>query len=339
VQVFVYEFATGGGFWHLGSILPHGSLLSEGAAMSRAIVADFAACEGIEVVTTRDARLPAIESTNCSTIAITSATEELETITRLSAQADWTFLIAPETDAALLDRCQLVETNGGRLLSPGSALVEVAANKQTTADMLRRAGVPVPRGCLTADEAKILVLDSPIVVKPIDGCGSQGIRRIESPLVSLDSAESITTNWRYEEFIPGQSASVAVLCGPRASHALPACEQRISADGRFTYLGGRLPLPRDLDTRARRLALAAISVLPPTLGYVGVDMVLGLEDDGSGDRLIEVNPRLTTSYVGLRSASNTNLAAAMLAVAVGKAPRLSFRDRPIEFTADGTIFR
>ena len=34
----------------------------------------------------------------------------------------------------------------------------------------------------------------------------------------------------------------------------------------------------------------------------------------SGDRVIEINPRLTTSYVGLRALARFNLAEALLAV-------------------------
>ncbi len=68
-------------------------------------------------------------------------------------------------------------------------------------------------------------------------------------------------------------------------------------------------------------------------------MVLGDGTDGQEDAVIEVNPRLTTSYVGLRALANENLSEAMLAVASGKPPRLSFSDCPLEFDADGTVRR
>ena len=73
------------------------------------------------------------------------------------------------------------------------------------------------------------------------------------------------------------------------------------------------------------------------VGYLGVDLVLGEAADGSDDVVIEINPRLTTSYVGLRALARENLAAAMLDVASGRTPRLSFADRQLEFDSDGTI--
>jgi predicted ATP-grasp superfamily ATP-dependent carboligase len=171
-------------------------------------------------------------------------------------------------------------------------------------------------------------------MKPIDGCGSQNVRRLNSAEELVDIAAG---RWRIEEHVPGTPASVSVLCGPHRNWSIAACEQRLSDDGHFSYLGGKLPLAPGLDDRACRLARRAIEALPPTIGYLGVDLVLGKATDGSGDYVIEVNPRLTTSYVGLRAASRSNLAAAMLAAASGDEPVLSFRSEPVEFTAAGEI--
>src|SRR5438105_1107196 len=96
MRVFLYEYATGGGFWkHSGEGLA-GSLLTEGRAMIEAVAADFGALPGVEVVTTRDARLPEFHSAGCR-VTIIGCDDELETVRRLAATADWTLLIAPET--------------------------------------------------------------------------------------------------------------------------------------------------------------------------------------------------------------------------------------------------
>jgi predicted ATP-grasp superfamily ATP-dependent carboligase len=139
---------------------------------------------------------------------------------------------------------------------------------------------------------------------------------------------------RLEEFQgPGTAASVAFLCGPEACIPLPPCGQQL--DDGFHYLGGWLPLAPALARRATRLAQKAIQSLPEPLGYVGLDLVLGRQEDGRGDVVIEINPRLTTSYIGLRAACRENLAEAMLAIATGRPYNLTFRDELIQFTADG----
>jgi predicted ATP-grasp superfamily ATP-dependent carboligase len=350
MRVFIYEFVTGGGGWSNDGP-PTESLLAEGRAMVQAVASDFAALEGIEVVTTRDARLAELHPAGCRVTPIASRAEEQAAVSGLAKSAEWTLLIAPETDGALVARCRLVEEGGGRLLSPPSACVAIAASKQLTAEQLSLRGVPVPRGFLISSGTGALPADLtfPVVIKPDDGCGSERIgvvnkRGRESfpkevfrdgpPFIGKDSRPL-----RVEEYVPGLPASVAVLSGPAGNQALPACQQLLSADGRFTYLGGRLPLPPSLDRRARTLALAAIAALPEPRGYLGVDLVLGEADDGSGDRVIEINPRLTTSYIGLRALGRTNLAAAMLAIVRGKSPNLCFGSDQVEFTATGNILR
>jgi predicted ATP-grasp superfamily ATP-dependent carboligase len=221
------------------------------------------------------------------------------------------------------------------LLSPRRALIEIAASKQRTAEWLRRHDVPSPPGRIVAPGETPALEYRPAILKPVDGCGSLGVRRIDSSEELHAALRNSERPLRLERFIPGLACSVAVLCGPAQQIALPACEQRLAED--FGYLGGRTPLACELDERARRLALAAVATLFDPIGYIGVDLVLGQAADGSGDCVIEINPRLTTSYVGLRAACRQNLAAAMLALAARRSAALSFHQGPVEFDADGTI--
>jgi predicted ATP-grasp superfamily ATP-dependent carboligase len=143
-----------------------------------------------------------------------------------------------------------------------------------------------------------------------------------------------------QRFVAGQPISVAFLIGPKQQLAMPAASQVLSADGRFHYLGGCIPLPEKLRARARRLACQAIESVPGLHGYVGVDLVLGSSPDGSEDWVIEINPRLTTSYIGLRALAEFNLAEAMLSIASGKEVEpLKWRQGTVHFHSDGRVFR
>ncbi len=147
-------------------------------------------------------------------------------------------------------------------------------------------------------------------------------------------SEGFSGDMIVQPFVSGLAASVAFLCGPSGNLTLPATEQHLSDDGRFHYLGGRLPLAPELAERARHLAGWAVASVAGLRGYVGVDLVLGetVEDDAA----IEINPRLTTSYVGLRALAESNLAEAMLEVAAGGATRkLTWRRGPVVFAACG----
>src|SRR5262249_34540847 len=119
---------------------------------------------------------------------------------------------------------------------------------------------------------------------------------------------------------------------------LVPARQWLSADGRFHYLGGELPLPEPWAHRAADLARRALSVIKGLRGYIGVDLVLGEKVDGSGDQVMEINPRLTTSYVGLRVLAQSNLAEAMLHLALGKTTsKLDWRPITVRFWPDGRI--
>ena len=141
-----------------------------------------------------------------------------------------------------------------------------------------------------------------------------------------------------QEFVGGRAASVAFLCGPAGNVPLVPVFQLLSDDGRFKFLGGELPIPSDLAERAVKLAKRAVDCVPGLLGYVGVDLVLGDAADGKRDFAIEINPRLTTSYVGLRALAEFNIAEAMLQAAAGKlAEPLKWKPGRVRFTPEGSV--
>jgi predicted ATP-grasp superfamily ATP-dependent carboligase len=93
-----------------------------------------------------------------------------------------------------------------------------------------------------------------------------------------------------------------------------------------------------LAERAVRLTRQAIETMPGLLGYVGIDIVLGAAEDGSQDWLIELNPRLTTSYIGLRALAQTNLAQLVLQLARGEPiEEPVWRQETVRFATDGGI--
>jgi predicted ATP-grasp superfamily ATP-dependent carboligase len=313
VRVFVWEYCC--------AACPDApeSLRREGRAMLSAIVSDLARCPSLEAVTLPE-KLP--------------AEDEVSAFRQLCRTCDWTLVIAPESDGILLDRCRIVEDEGGRLLGPDSAAVALTGDKLRLGRHLSERGIASPH-CELLRQGRGPSLPFPLACKPRDGAGSQGTFLVHTGAelkraVETARAEGFAGELIVQPFVPGLAASVAFLVGPRGVVALPAAEQCLSDDGRFRYFGGRLPLPPGLDERARRLADRALAAIPGLRGYVGVDLVLGAEQD----TVVEINPRLTTSYVGLRQLAQDNLASAMLALAAGgEMPVLRWRSEPVVFGA------
>jgi hypothetical protein len=334
MHFFLYEWCSGGGLVSEPGALP-ASLVREGVTMAGALAADLIRIPGARVSALRDPRVIQLALHGCEVIDVQSSGEHIEEFERLAAAADATFLIAPEFDQILFKAARRAVACGGRLRSPSPEFVRLAANKHETCLRLAAAGVPVPDG-IVLDQQEKLPADFayPAVLKPIDGAGSQDTLLVAGP---HDDPPPYAWPRRLESYYPGMAASVAVLCGPAGRVMLRPCRQRISEDGRLRYSGGDLPLAPGLAERATSLADRALAAMPPVAGYVGVDLVLGRDPSGAEDVVLEINPRLTTSYVGLRAITKSNLAEAMLQVAEGQAIQVEFLDRSLEFDVDGNV--
>jgi predicted ATP-grasp superfamily ATP-dependent carboligase len=337
MHIFLYEWITGGGLVEQPGRLP-ASLLTEGSAMIAALADDFAAMRDARVTVLRDMRIDMLPLRGCEVVEIESSSQRNAEFDRLTAAADRTMVVAPEFDGILLDAVERIGSAGGRSLNASAGFVRICANKHNTAERLAASGVPVPVArFLDADEAKLPAdFEYPAVLKPIDGAGSQHTLLVHD---ALDEPPPYPWPRRLERYCPGRAASVAVLAGPNGRHALPPCWQHLSDDGRFAYRGGAIVGESALAGRAAALANRALDALPPALGYVGIDLVLGNDPDGREDFVIEVNPRLTTSYVGLRAAIPQNLAKAILDVADGRNVELTPGGWEMEFDASGAVWR
>jgi hypothetical protein len=349
MTIFVYEdvCATAGG----DRESPPASLLAEGRAMRDAVTADFLSIPDMQVLSPGE---PGASATGAGASATGAGAQT--PFARLASIADYTLVIAPESSGRLEQLANEVLRAGGRLLGPSPDGIRLAADKLALARHWEAHGVPTPRTWPLGEAPS----DRALVVKPRDGAGSQDVALFPSgwedvrarprcasaspggasasrqllPLPTFAERSSILNAFIAQEFIPGFAASVAFLIGPRTIAPLVPCAQHLSTDGRFQYRGGQLPIRADLAERAVRIAMKAVRCVPGLLGFVGVDLVLG--DDGR-DWAIEINPRLTTSYVGLRALARDNLAEAMLAAVRGDPFQLRWRDQQVSFTPDGQV--
>lgn len=330
MRIFIYEYASA---QPAETDLPS-SIRREGRAMLDAICGDFRRLSEVEVATLSP-------GDNDDPLAFQ----------KLAASADWSLVIAPEFDGLLTTRCQWVERAGGRLLGPSSSAVEFLSDKWNLYRTLTAWGVPtpetslvgtcekqgVPSGGSDSGQAPGRQGDAPttFVVKPRWGAGSVGVRRLGDPVRDAVSGAMLR-----QSFVPGIPASCAVLLSPKGQAIrFPAAWQFLGGDTGFRYLGGEVPLDASLDRRVARLLgplLPRLARLPGLKGYVGIDLILGDDPDGGRDAVIEINPRLTTSYLGLRKLARGNLAEAMLAVAQGRSPdEFTWKPGRVRFGAEG----
>jgi tyramine---L-glutamate ligase len=320
MRLLIHEYCCAGGSG-LDSLAP------EGRAMLQALVAD--------AVTGRDLEVAVLVLENLSLSLPTAvrmlpvaANRDLETLVAASAAADAVLIVAPETDGILATRVAAARATGARVLAPSRAFIEIASDKQATMQALAAAGVPVPAGrALAAGERWPEACIRPAIRKARDGTGGDGFVVVDRGDAAPPPAQQPT---RIEAFVVGMSVGVSCLCGPRGVHPLPPLRQVFTTTGtQITYAGGDPLSDRLMTARAEALARLAVHAVEratgdseSAAGWVGVDMILGERSDGRGDRVLEINPRVTTSFVGHASGLSGGLVRAMLDVAAGQEPML-----------------
>lgn len=266
-------------------------------------------------------------------------------------RCDAALILAPEEDGVLERLVRIAARRGRLLIGPGPGAVRLAADKRAAARCLAATGIAVPAGFVVRRReaaARLRRLEPPIVVKPRDGCGCRGVSIVRDASEVASALRRIDRLGRrrdllVEERVEGEPASVSVLVsrsrdgapGPRTL-CLPLNRQFLRGRLALGYAGGETPWGHPAAGEARRLAeraAAAIAAAAPDLaGYVGVDLVLARD----GPRVIEINPRLTSSYLGLRRVVRANLAGLMLDAALGRLLPRRFRVRGrCRFRPDG----
>jgi predicted ATP-grasp superfamily ATP-dependent carboligase len=377
LRVFVCEYVTGGGL--LREPLPPG-LAREGDLMLAALVKDLAVLPGIEIVLSRDARLPlgthpnwfCIDTENrqaesplplrerarvrgsqtpraSRTANTTSDTpspcpsptrgegtrfEGLASTRRgigfsllhptddaweawrdLIRAADAVWPIAPETGGALARLTDLILAENRILLGCRPDAVRLAASKLATVRHLQARGVPVVP-TVPLGEVAALATPGPFVVKPDDGAGAAETRLFRDR-DGLDrwAARRGADGWIVQPFIDGSADSLSLLCQDGAAWLLSCNAQRVEIRrDAFVYLGGIAGGREARRALYEPIADAVAAAMPGLWGYAGVDLI----DRPGGPAVLEVNPRLTTSYVALGRALGANPAGLILRLVADK---------------------
>ena len=261
-----------------------------------------------------------------------------------------TMVIAPECGGTLVSLLQQLQAGHWQSvpnLNVSWTLAERFTDKFRTFQWLQRYGVPTPvtkaisvaeynelrhsRRCqhLFTDGQSMPVNEGLGILKPRDGVGCDGVSFIQfaddefSTTAEKSTAETISVDttvierpWLIQEYVPGVPCSVGLIgrrgAGP-ATILPPAIQNLRLQNGIPIYCGGRIPCDLDLQKAILPLAEKLASAVGEFSGYLGVDIVVSRASSGKlAATVIELNPRLCTSYVGYRRATDSNLAGLIL---------------------------
>jgi predicted ATP-grasp superfamily ATP-dependent carboligase len=227
---------------------------------------------------------------------------------------------------------RLAAAAGCEVLASGSPALAVARSKRATAHWLEARGIAaVATRALEAPPAPATAW----VVKPDDGAGAVDTVLVNDPAaLAQRRREAEGRGFVVQPFLAGEPLSLSLLAQDGEAWLLSCNRQDVTViDGRFCYRGGMVG-----GAEARRAALAPLAAriaaaLPDLWGYVGVDVIDGPE----GPVVLEINPRLTTSYIGLAESIGINPAALVLALREHRLADLvrPLAPRPVPITVSG----
>jgi predicted ATP-grasp superfamily ATP-dependent carboligase len=189
--------------------------------------------------------------------------------------------------------------------------VQTASSKLRTADLLSKNKIPCIKTSSLEDKSTPASQNG-WVIKPDDGVGAEDCYfcadrdEVEKLKTSIN-----TENFVIQEYVPGIPASISMICYQEKAQLLACNKQEFSFDNGKGKLNGLVVngLTEQwsvFDTIAQDIARADKELW----GYIGVDLIV----TETGPVVVEINPRLTTSYVGLRVSLALNPAELILSI-------------------------
>jgi hypothetical protein len=247
-----------------------------------------------------------------------------EEIACIAPQCDMGLVIAP--DHLLARYTQILEQHTHNL-GCGFMTVALCANKVQTEKILRLHNVPVPPEASAGKR----------VIKPVKGCGANGVRISDGPAGAGEFSQ---------QFIDGGHFSVSMVASRVIGDAclyfsgnpplaLAVNRQYIETgnDGAIHYRGGETPVHPPREAEIIDVAKKVAEVLG-CQGYCGVDVVVA-------DKVyvVDVNPRITTSLVGIAACMKEEIAEILVAASKGGGPDQVHLTGSARFDTQGKVTR
>jgi predicted ATP-grasp superfamily ATP-dependent carboligase len=311
MKVFVYEHITSGAL--INESLP-ASLAYEGNEMLSAIVHDMTLLTDIQLIILRDFRLEPlfdiIDSAHHQCLIIDDYSTFQQHYASSVKEADAVLIIAPETDGLLQNLQQSVLNQRKQLLGCQPIATNICTDKVICHQQLRSNNILTPH-TITADEWSLNPFNSPsgFIVKPRDGAGC--IDTVFFSTQTMLTAWLITSSIELEQtiiqpYIEGHAMSLSLLVDDDTSRVLAINQQYIKLeDGKLSFHGccvnGIAETQFSL-LQATEIAEKTYHAIPHLWGFIGIDLIV----TDNETYIVDINPRLTTAYVGLRESLNFN---------------------------------
>ncbi len=156
------------------------------------------------------------------------------------------------------------------LVSNSEESIELTQSKYAQRQALEKAGIPVPKYFLIENKSDLSKVQCrfPVIVKPVDSGGSQGICKVEKPEDLEDAynyavSYSRSSNAIIEEFIDGREFSVEFISHKGKHYFLQITDKVTSGAPRFVEMQHHQPadIPTSVWERIKTMVADALTAL------------------------------------------------------------------------------
>ncbi len=298
-NIFVCEFVTAGGFNQLD--LPRG-LLAEATLMRDALLLDLSTLP-YNISTTIDARLMPPEY--CANyVGIDADQDPWSVWSEQMETADAVWIIAPETDGLLKTLTELAVKKDKLILGSGLHAIDISSEKLATYHLLQLAGIATISTYTAENWPKTEGL---WLAKPNDGAGCDGIV-LFGDVDGLKNwlTKNSKSHYVIQPYQQGTPASISCVMHQGRAQVLSCNTQMIfKQKNRLSYAGGQINGMQHLWQTFELIAQKIAESLTDLNGYVGIDVLVDIQNEDQ-IKVVEINPRLTTSYAVLAQAIGRN---------------------------------
>ncbi len=324
-RILIFEFVSGGGFNNVD--IPS-SLFCEGYGMLKSIITDFKALN-FEISTLLDNRISFLTPhLDADIVSYVKARDDYISIFKKTlVDCENAFIIAPEFSDMLYNLTKIVKDYKKQILSIDLKGIQLGASKIKTYEYFRNNNIETPETYqiplidgLDMDFIlkKFNELNTPIIIKPEDGVGAESIyyfenrNQIQSFFKELSYNIDLNRKYILQKYIEGRNLSISLIGPPYNTKNLFVPPKILSINFQDVkikdsaiqseYFGGYTPVKNY--AQIIKILSKIFSKLDLSMfnSYFGIDFIKNKDFIS----FIEINPRLTTSYIGIRNIMNVN---------------------------------
>ncbi len=316
MKILLYEHVSAGGFREK-NIAP--SVLSEGYGILRTAIAD-AKRAGHNVVTILEKQIASYNPPLDADLKVTvsSLAEAEHSLYETAESCDASYIMAPSNGHKLQYLVERMQANHAISLNSKTTSIACASDKSSLLRQADKLGFATPKSKAFINrnnEGEIAEVISeeigfPAVLKLPESDGCEGLNIVRNKEQTKDAAVKFANNkiqaFIAQELVQGVAASVSLISNGTEAQPITLNKQDISlkTPGQLSsYNGGATPFRHKQIQAAFAAAKNLVESIQGLRGYIGVDFVL----TESEPVIMEINPRLTTSYVGMNEILPTNI--------------------------------